>query len=581
MKLVLIILLSLALVGLALRSELDQSYTQGESQAVLDRSGQIILLKPNNKRFYSLYATSSPTQLQKWLMAKEDRYFFYHPGINPVSLLEEGLSRLGFGARRGSSTLTQQLVKILLQHETDRRTLNKIVELAYTLTTEIFHSKKELAARYLNSVYFGSRLQGVETASRAYFKTSGDKLSNEAAMQLLATLSNPSYHNPTSGTNIPLAQTLAAKLRVSVVKTNFISPQLAAHNVADFLNFSQSFELEKFLGQIRVGDGRGDENIETTIDLELTQKIRKIVASAMPSLYQRDARNVAVVVEAAATSEILSIVGTPDPTSRQFGQQINMALEPRPIASTIKPFIYLKAFEKGMRPETLIDDREYEFRTADGRILYLKNYDQKYRGPISAAYALANSINVPSVKTLEYVGLAPFGEFLKTIAYSAPEKIIEHQLGIGLGTLPFSLFELTHDYSIFARGGNFSEPRLFRDPDINQQFFPAVSRQIVAEEYVKLVNDILSNRHLATDQFGYVSNLNLPLANYALKTGTSDDWRDSWVIGYTPDFIVGVWVGNADNTSTKELSGQTGAGEIWSRVMELMASEEWSYLTVK
>ncbi|HEY4524625.1 MAG TPA: transglycosylase domain-containing protein [Candidatus Paceibacterota bacterium] len=569
LKLAGVVLFVLIGLGFQFENKLQASYTSGRSPKITDRYGALIFLKPNDKQYFSLYRPSTPPLFTSWLLKKEDRYFYYHPGVNPVSLIEAVLDKFGLINRRGSSTITQQVVKLLLKNETDRSFQNKITELIYSLVHDLFRSKNKILVEYLNSSYFGNRVQGLETASRAYFKVSPDKLSNEQVLQLLVTLSNPSYNNPTSGTNIVLAQNLANTLAVSANIGNFISPNQAVLNLEDFNKLNDGFELETYF------KNSGNNDLELTIDLKLTREIRKIVNNTMPSLYLRDAHNAAVVVINAHTNEILSIVGTPDPESKQFGQQINMALEPRQIASTIKPFLYLKAFENELRPYTLIEDAEYKFRTGDGRTLYLKNFDYRYRGLVSAAYALSNSINVPAVKTLEFIGQEKFAEFLADLNYSDQQKIGEHQLGVALGTLPFSLLELTHDYSIFPRQGNYYSIRLFRDQTLNDGFFPKIDREIVDKKFIQLINRILSDRHLATDQFGYTSNLNLSLNNYALKTGTSDDYRDTWVIGYTPDFVVGAWAGNADNSSTKKLSGQSGAGEIWSRVMELMVSTQY------
>jgi membrane carboxypeptidase/penicillin-binding protein PbpC len=568
------VLFVLVVVGFQIENKLQVSYASGRSPKITDRDGTLILLEPNNKQFFSLYSTSTPPLFTSWLLKKEDRYFYYHPGVNPGSLIKALLDKFGLINRRGSSTITQQVVKLLLKNEVNRSRQNKITELVYSLVHDLFKSKNEILIEYLNSSYFGNRLQGLEISSRAYFEVSSDKLSNEQALQLLATLRNPSYSNPTSDTNIDLAKNLASTLAVPVDAKNFVSPNQAILNLREFNKTNDVFELETYL------KNSDNHDLELTIDLNLTREIRKIMNNTIPSLYSREAHNAAVVVIDAHTNEILSIVGTPDPESKQFGQQINMALEPRQIASTIKPFLYLKAFENELRPYTLIEDAEYKFHTGDGRTLYLKNFDLKYRGPVSAAYALSNSINVPAVKTLEFLGQEKFAKFLADLNYSDQGKIEEHQLGVALGTLPFSLLELTHDYSIFPRQGNYSSPHLFRDQTLNNKFFPKVDREITDKKFVQLINRILSDRHLATDQFGYASNLNISLNNYALKTGTSDDYHDTWVIGYTPDFIVGTWVGNADNSSTRKLSGQSGAGEIWSRVMELMASTEYDKQTL-
>ncbi|MEO8637348.1 MAG: transglycosylase domain-containing protein [Candidatus Taylorbacteria bacterium] len=565
-------LLAIILIGLwSANRSLDSLYQKAQSQIVLDRNGEIISIRPNSKNYLALYATSTPERVASLLLSKEDRFFYMHPGLNPVSIIEAVFGKLGLGNRRGSSTLNQQLVKLLLEQETDRNLPNKLSEAWDAFAFNLFHRKYETLLAYLNTVYFGNQLQGFQTASRGYFEKNPENLSDEEILQLLTSLGNPSFNNPLLGNNVETARALAKELGISVIDENFVSPEKAGKNVSTFLNQPNFFEIESFITK----QNEDAKKIALTIDQPLSNKIREIVRSNMPSLYNRDAHNVGVVVLSLHNNEILSLTGSPDPKSERFGQQINMLLKSRQVASTIKPLVYVNAFARGLRPYTLINDKEYRYVTADGRTLYPKNYDGKYHGIVTASYALANSINVPAIKTLEFFGVNRFADFLRRVGYSQPNIVDEHQLGTALGTIPMTLIELTHFYTIFGNEGNIVPLHLFKDATLNQKVFVGKTIEVIDPPYIQLINKILSDRYLGIDQFGYTSDLNLPVQNYALKTGTSDDFRDSWVIGYTPDFIVGVWVGNADNTSTKQLSGQSGAGEIWSRVMQLMLATNY------
>jgi membrane carboxypeptidase/penicillin-binding protein PbpC len=563
--LVVIVPLLVVVAGMAHR-ELVSAYQATISSQILDRNGETIALEPNNKGYTVIDSAEVPGELKKLLLKKEDRFFYVHTGINPVSMGKEVLSRMGIGERDGSSTITEQLAKLILKTETERTVTNKVRESLSAFALELFESKESLVTKYSNSVYMGNQIQGFETASRAYFNVHGDKLSTEQTLQLLATIANPSHSNPLLPENTERAKLLAQQLEVAIDENAFVTPEQVKTNLAQFMSHDYSFELTPWLS----AEVLKQKKVTTTIDLKLTTTVREIIDGIMPSLHERDAHNAAVVVLDVHTNDILSLVGSPDPSSAEYGQQINMLTKRRQVASTIKPLLYARAFESGMRPYTLIDDRETAYVTADGRTIYPRNFDNTYRGLVTADYALANSINVPAIKTLEFLGQEDFQEFMVKLGYYAPEKILEHQLGSALGTIDMTLLEMTHYYSLFPNEGELLPLKIFDTPTANTQIFPQERVTVIAPQYAELVTKILSNRYLAIDQFGYTSNLSLPLESYALKTGTSDNYRDTWVIGYTPDFVVGVWVGNADNSSTKRLSGQTGAGEIWNKVMQAL-----------
>ena len=316
-------------------------------------------------------------------------------------------------------------------------------------------------------------------------------------------------------------------------------------------------------------------NQQVTIDKELSEKIREIVKRNIEELQPRNAKNGNVVIIKLPENELLTLIGSPDPQSFQEGYRINMLLEPRSIGSTIKPFIYLKAFEKGLRPYTLVEDREYKYITAIGLPLYPKNFDYKYRGTVDLHYSLSNSLNVPAVKVLEYVGLENFYNFLeKDLEFEPIQSLDNYQLGISLGALEMNLLDLTKYFTIFPNKGILKEVKIYKN---NENSSP--DKEIAPPEYIQLVNKVLNDRKTGIEQFGLKSELNLFQENYALKTGTSRDFRDSWVIGYTPDFLVGVWMGNSDNSPMDQVTGQVGAGRIWSETMELLLNSEYNKKT--
>lgn len=562
----------LILTGTAsyLADELIEQYYNLDSPVTTDRYGRVIhrYLNEAGNRAKHIDLTEVPEDFQKMLLTKEDQWFYYHPGLNPWSALRAGLGYAGLLPQRASSTLSQQLVKVLLGQELSRTLPNKLQELFYTFSLELFQSKEQILEMYLNTAYFGNQAQGIAEASQAYFNLPPELLTKGEFLQLLTTLSSPTENNPTQISNIHLAKNLAKRSFFNTEEAFFITPKQARKNLKRYLQKSPAyFEISSLLA--KQAQGR-----QLTIDRDLTQQVRGIVQDELSKLYPRKVNNAAVIIIKLPENEVLALIGSPDPTVNSDGYQIDMLQEARPIGSTAKPFIYAQAFAKGLRPYTIVEDREYKYITALGFPLYPKNYDYQYRGPVTLHYALSNSLNVPAVKVLEYVGLESFYTFLTDkLGFQPVQDLSNYQLGIALGALEMKLIDLAHYFTIFPNQGELKELRFFTDQA------SSAPQRIIQEKHVQLVNKILSDRRTGSAQFGYKSILNLPQSNYAFKTGTSRDFRDSWIVGYTPDFLVATWVGNADNSPMDEVSGQVGAAQIWSRVMEFLFNSPYNHKT--
>jgi membrane carboxypeptidase/penicillin-binding protein PbpC len=261
-----------------------------------------------------------------------------------------------------------------------------------------------------------------------------------------------------------------------------------------------------------------------------------------------------------------------------------MAIEPRPIGSTVKPFIYAKGFSMGLRPYSIVDDREYKYTIATGFSLYPKNYDGQYRGQVTLHEALSNSLNVPSVKTLEFIGLENFYAFLSDdLRFTPIQAYDNYQYGIALGGLEMDLTTLTHYFTLFPNKGSLAPLRVLKGSndnfDLPVQSHIEKQTEIVSEEYIELVHTIISDRFTGVNQFGLEGNLNIAHDDYGVKTGTSRDFHDSWVVGYTGDFVVGVWLGNSENEPLDQVSGSSGAGAVWHDVMEYLLTTDYNQAT--
>ncbi|MEK7173539.1 MAG: transglycosylase domain-containing protein [Patescibacteria group bacterium] len=546
-----IIGLALATIGAYTASKFAASYLlkqfkMQESVIVLDRNGIEIAILPNPKGHYMRPLHTLPQEFIDLLLKKEDKYFYYHPGINAGSIARSLLGYPFRGRFPGSSTLTQQVVKNLLGNENERTVYNKVVEAVYAFSLELHTTKENILALYANTAYFGNRAEGLAEAARVYFDASPESLGPAEYTKLLAHISNPSRYPPAD-----------------------IYPR-TRENMFELNQFPHTCGRPCVLG----------------IDAALTEKLRALLQTNLARESLTSARNGAIAVirlgKNTEHNQLLALVGSPYTQSTQHGYQINMALQPRPIGSTAKPFIYAKAFEKGARPYTQVDDREYKYKIGTGFDLYPRNYDGKYRGIVTLHQSLANSLNVPSVRVLEYVSLENFYAFLEDgLGFKPLRPLSSYELGIALGALDMDLLTLTHYFSIFPSQGILKPLDISASVSITPPMashFPE-NRQIIDPAYTELVTKILSDRLASVEQFGAAGSLHLSAANYAVKTGTSHDYHDSWTIGYTPDFVVGVWLGNSDNKPMQKLSGQMGAGTIWHDVMEILLHSEYNLRT--
>jgi membrane carboxypeptidase/penicillin-binding protein PbpC len=429
---------------------------------------------------------------------------------------------------------------------------------------------------YANTASFGNQTQGIEEAARYYFNALPATLDESQSLSLVATLANPSHGFPGTAYNTSEMHRITSILHLTPP-----APETPAREPQPQERVSlTAFELAP-LGIDCTTTCR------TSLDASLTARLRGILKRNIESPSFASVNNGAIVVIATGAQEnqLLAVVGSPDPHAAAGGYRINLAREPRPIGSTIKPFIYLKAFEKGARPYALVEDQEYKYTIGTGYAFYPKNYDGAYRGTVTLHEALSNSLNVPSVKVLEYVGLDAFSSFLEgTLAFQPLQPLETYGLGIALGGLEMDLMTLTNYFTLFPNEGALKPLRAVISP-AGRAAPPALPppmaaagetpQQVAAPEIVALVNRILSDQMTRVNQFGLKSNLSLPTAHYAVKTGTSRDYHDSWAIGFTPDFVVGVWIGNHDNTPMFQVSGQSGAGKIWHETMDIMLNSEY------
>lgn len=501
-----------------------------------------------------------PPALVHALLAAEDKRFFSHGGIDLLAVLRAGWDNGRSGKIvSGASTIHQQLIKNTTP-QTGKRTLGvKITEALRARRLAMCWSREEVLAAYANRVSFGNLMTGAATAASGYFhKPLGDLTPAECAL-LAALPQSPARLNPLRNLEgvLPRQRRILDKMH----ELHWLDDEL--HRVAldqkiVLQRFSGGFEAPHAVEMLR-GGGHG-ETIRTTLNATLQQQVETIIAQRLESLKGRHVTHAAVVVIENATGAVLALAGSRD-FFAQDGGQLNGAWAAHSPGSAMKPFTYELAFERGATPASIVADLPIEFATSSGTYRP-ENFSLRSYGPMTYRYALGNSLNISAVRVLDSIGGAEtLLPKLRELGMSTlTEDAAHYGLGLTIGNASVRLVELANAYACLGRLGRFKAWTLVQDDRA------AGERRLLGENESWLIADILSDNQAREMAFGSWSVLRLPF-RCAVKTGTSSTFRDNWTLGYTPEFTVGVWVGNFDNTPMQDVSGVTGAGPIFRDVM--------------
>ena len=594
-------------------SDLRNRASQFETTRILDRKGNLLyeILDPTaGRRTYVPLAKISPVVVAATI-ATEDKDFYSHPGFDVVSIIRAlWQNYLTGGQGGGASTITQQLARALLltpEERSQRTYTRKAREIILAAEITRRYSKDEILELYLNEIYYGNLAYGIEAASETYFGKTADQLTLGEASFLAGLPQSPAVYDIYTSPDVTLLrqqQVLVLMFELSQAE-NCIrvsnSPEpvcvdaVAASNAANemksyafhapnidtryphWVNYVRSLLEAQYDAQTIYRSGF---TIYTTLDPTMQDQAQQLVTDQIASLADKNAHNGALVAIRPSTGEILAMVGSPDFNNEAISGQVNMAVSAtRQPGSSIKPINYVAAFEKGWTPATLIWDVPSEFPPSgdpnDPREPYRPvNYDGKWHGPVTVRVALSNSFNMPAVKTLNFVGIYGQGgmvEMAKRLGITSFTRD-DYGLSLTLGGGDVSLLEMTGAFSVFANGGQRVPPvAILRITDfagnIIYEYQPKPGEQVIRPEHAYLISSILSDNDARSWMFGRNSLLNLPFP-VAAKTGTTNDFRDNWTLGYTPDLVTGVWVGNADYTPMVNTTGLTGAAPIWSQFMQ-------------
>lgn len=597
--------------------ELQNRASQFETTHILDRNGNILydIVDPNaGKRTYVTLDRISPYVIAATI-ATEDKEYYNHPGFDLVALARALYTNYTSGEIvSGASTITQQLARMLLLtderfEQSYERKAREII-LAAEITRR--YSKDQVLELYLNEIFYGNLSYGIEAAANTYFNTTASELNLWQSAFLAGIPQSPAIYdvyNNREGTVARFNTVLVLMNRASkendcikigderdpvcvdamhVVEavSNLENYQFVKRDLGmefpHWVVFIQSLLESQFDAQTIYRSGF---TVYTTLDPEMQRDAERAVSNQLAQMAGKNATNGAVVVMNPQNGEILSMVGSADFNNPDISGQVNMAItKTRQPGSAIKPLTYLAAFEKDWTPSTLIWDVPTKFRPStdpyDSSPDYEPvNYDGRFHGPVLLRDALANSYNIPAVKALEYVGIYDdpdtpeadgFINFAKRLGITSLDRD-DYGLSLTLGGGEVSLLEMTAAFQVLANEGRKISPVAItkvvdHTGNVLYEYLPNAGEQVIRAEHAYLMASILSDPIARAPMFGSNSVLNLPFAA-AAKTGTTNDIRDNWTLGYTPDLVVGVWVGNADYTPMVNTSGVEGAAPIWADVM--------------
>lgn len=562
------------------------------STKIYDRKGETLLYEVHGDQNRTMISVSDlPDYIKQATIAIEDKDFYKHGGISLRGIVRSQIMPLLKGQRvQGGSTLTQQFVKnAILTNE--RKLSRKIKEWILSYQIERKFSKDQILEFYLNEIPYGGAIYGVESAAKYYFgKTAKDLTLAEAAV-LAALPQAPSYYSPYGNNKDKLINRQHIVLDY-MVEQGYIDQAQADAAKAEPINFKKRAEnilAPHFVMYVRelleekYGSSMVEQSgwvIRTSLDWDAQQKAEAAINDIAPKNQESfGAGNAALVSLDANSGEVLAMVGSKDYFDDDIDGQVNVALSPRQPGSSLKPLVYLAAFAKGYRPDTVLFDLKTKFGyKPDGTPYEPNNYDLKEHGLVTMRQALAGSLNIPAVKTLYLAGVYNVLDWAQKFGYTTLTDRDRYGLSLVLGGGEVKLLEHVNAYATLAREGVYKdtvailEIKDSKGKDI-EKAEENKGQRVIEKEPVRTVVDVMSDNSARAYIFGESNYLTLPDRPVAAKTGTTNDYHDAWTLGFTPDIVTGVWVGNSDNKEMKRgADGSVVAAPIWNRFMREMTA---------
>ncbi len=551
-----------------------------QSTKIFDRTGQNLLYEIGDVHRTTIPLDRISPFIRQATLAAEDDQFYEHHGLDFLGIARGIILKPLTGRRaQGGSTITQQLIKnsILTPERTLRR---KVKEAVLALELEQRFSKDQILEMYLNDIPYGSQAYGVEAAAQTFFGKSASDLTLHQAATLAALPKAPTYYSP-YGSRVEDLKLRQEYIVGRMAELKMISAEQAAAAKKEPLEFQprrESIKAPHFVFYVKeqldaeFGERvveQGGLSVTTTLDAKLQTIAEEVLKKHEPSLNRLGASNAALVALDPKTGDILAMAGSVDYFKEEIDGNVNVAIRHRSPGSSIKPIVYAAAWERGFTPETILVDAEIDF----GQGYIPKNFDLKTRGPVSMRTALANSLNIPAVETLYLAGIKNTTDLAQKLGMESLNDPDRYGLSLVLGGGEVRLLDETSAYGVFASDGIRHPHRALLKVKSNQQIVldntvdPPAAQPVLSPQIARQVTSVLSDNAARASVFGAGSPLQLGSRPAAAKTGTTQEFRDGWTVGYTPSLATGVWVGNNDNRPMKGEPGVRSAAPIWNEFM--------------
>jgi len=553
-----------------------------QSTKIYDRTGQTVLYNIHGEERRTVVNFNAfPDFLKQATLTAEDRNFYQHRGFRLTSMLRAVIVNMVSGARvQGGSTITQQFIKKAILGD-EKSYIRKIKEIFLAYQIEQRFSKDEILKLYLNEIPYGSNAYGAEAATQLFFGKSAKDLSLAEAAILASLVKAPSYYSPW-GIHIDELINRQHYILDGMAAQGYITTDQAEAAKQANLEFQPNreaiiaphfvFYVKEQLADIyseRMVE-QGGLKIITSLDIRMQKLAEDSITESLPLLKRYQANNASLVAIDPATGQILAMAGSADYFNNDIQGQVNVALRPRQPGSSFKPIAYATALAAGFAPQTIIYDVTTDFKTDTG-VYTPSNYDGQERGPVDLRHALAGSLNIPAVKFLYLTGINKVLDLADKLGYTTLKERSRFGLSLVLGGAEVNLLEHTNAFAVFAREGVFKPTiSIIKVEDGQgrtlQEFRDTTGERVINEQPVRNLTNILSDNEARSFIFGNQNRLTLADRPVAAKTGTTNEYRDAWTMGYTPQLAVGVWVGNNNNRAmSKGADGSVVAAPIWQR----------------
>lgn len=566
-------------------SDQDRLMNRNNTGIVLyDNSGKNVIFSTGRAEHRDLVPLNAISDhMEHALVASEDKDFYKHGGFSVLSTLRAVYGYLiSGGGAFGGSTLTQQLAKITVLSN-NRSFLRQYQAFSVAVAIENSYTKDQILDMYLNSVYFGENAFGIQDAAKYYFGTTPDKLNLAQSAMLVGLLPAPNTYSPISG-NATYAKEQQTTVLTRMVANGYITEaekQAALAEVLAYQAAQSPFDdsvaphfTEMVLNQLY--DKYGEETVKrsgyqvtTTLDKNTQDQLKTAVAGNMNTIKRNGGSNASAVAIDPTSGEVRGLVGSYDWNDEGFGK-VNMVTSPRQPGSSFKPIYYTQALADGLiNPATILHDKKTDFGGYAPQ-----NADRRFRGDVSVRNALNWSLNIPAVEVMQKLGVSDAIKAAQRMGITTIDPSKEYGLALALGTAEVPLMEMTNVYAAFANGGQQYNTTVIKN--INSKYNDKVfaeketSKEVMSQQASYLISNILSDNAARSSIFGNTLTVydakSRTVKKAAVKTGTTDDSRDAWTIGYTPQLAIGVWVGNNDNRQMNN-GGSIMAGPIWTKAM--------------